>query len=73
MSTHEVISEIAGTVWEIRVNPGDRVEAGDELVILESMKMEIPVLAEDSGIVDAVLVEKGASVAEGQAIVSMRT
>jgi len=73
MSVHEVVSEIAGTVWEVRVNPGDQVESGDELLILESMKMEIPVLAEDAGVVEAVLVEKGSSVAEGQVVVSVRT
>ena len=73
MSIHEVVSEISGSVWQVHVNAGDTVNAGDELMILESMKMEIPVLAEEAGVVEAVLVEKGASVEEGQVIVSIRT
>lgn len=68
MGTHKVVSEIAGTVWEVRVNPGDKVESGDEIMIIESMKMEIPVLAEEAGTVKEVLVEKGISVTEGQAV-----
>jgi len=71
MAVHQVVSEIAGTVWEIRVGPGDKVEAGDEILVLESMKMEIPVLAETSGTVQALLVEQGASVSEGQAVASI--
>lgn len=71
MGTNSIVSEIAGTVWEVRVKPGDRVEVGDEIIIIESMKMEIPVLAEDSGVIDQVLVEKGTLVAEGQAVASI--
>lgn len=73
MSIHEVVSEISGSVWQVHVSAGDTVNSGDELMILESMKMEIPVLAEEAGVVEAVLVEKGASVEEGQVIVSIRT
>lgn len=71
MGTNNIVSEIAGTVWEVRVKPGDRIEVGDEIIIIESMKMEIPVLAEDSGVIDQVLVEKGTLVAEGQAVASI--
>ncbi len=73
MSVHEIVSEISGSVWQVHVSPGDQVSSGDELMILESMKMEIPVLAEEAGVVEAVLVEKGASVEEGQVVISLRT
>jgi len=73
MSIHEIVSEIAGSVWKIQVNAGDQVESGDELMILESMKMEIPVLADEAGVVEQVLVEQGASVEEGQPIITLRT
>jgi biotin carboxyl carrier protein len=48
MATIEVKSEITGTVWQLKSKPGDKVEAGDTLVVIESMKMEIPVITEDS-------------------------
>ena len=47
----EVKSEITGTVWQVRMKPGDKVEAGDILVVIESMKMEIPVITEVPGVV----------------------
>lgn len=48
-------SEMAGTVWKVLVNEGDTVEIGQEVVIIESMKMEIPVESEVAGIVKRVL------------------
>jgi acetyl-CoA carboxylase biotin carboxyl carrier protein len=47
----DVEAHITGTVWKISVEVGDSVEEGDPVVILESMKMEMPVEAEDSGVV----------------------
>ena len=44
-----VEAHITGTVWKIEVSPGDSVDEGDTVVILESMKMEMPVEAEDDG------------------------
>ena len=60
---------ITGTVWKIEVSVGDRVEEGDTVVILESMKMEMPVEAEDDGTVAEILVEEGQSVSEGDPLV----
>ncbi|MGF7239309.1 MAG: biotin/lipoyl-binding carrier protein [Frankia sp.] len=61
-------AEIVGTVLEVLVGPGDHVNIGDPLVVLESMKMEIPVLAEVRGTVTDLRVTKGGKVAEGQPI-----
>jgi biotin carboxyl carrier protein len=68
MAKIEVKSEITGTVWQIKVSPGDRVEAGDTLIVIESMKMEIPVIAEDGGVVKEILVKPTEPVAENQVV-----
>lgn len=65
----EIEAHITGTVWKIEVKPGDSVAEGDTVVILESMKMEMPVEAEDDGVVKAVLCSEGQAVAEGDALV----
>ena len=64
----EVRSEMVANVWKVVAAPGDDVAAGDPLVILESMKMEIPVEAPQRGTVTEVRVEKGAVVQEGDVI-----
>ncbi len=64
-----VEAHITGTVWKIEVEVGDAVEEGDTVVILESMKMEMPVEAEDEGTVREIRVEEGQSVAEGEVLV----
>ena len=64
-----VEAHITGTVWKVEVAPGDHVDEGDTVVILESMKMEMPVESEDEGVVSKILVEEGQSVAEGDALV----
>jgi acetyl-CoA carboxylase biotin carboxyl carrier protein len=64
----EVRAEMVANVWKIVVSEGDQVEDGDTLVILESMKMEIPVLAEDSGTVTALKVNEGDVIQEGDLI-----
>jgi biotin carboxyl carrier protein len=63
-----VKSEIAGNVWKIQTKPGDKVEAEGELMILESMKMEIPVLAPKAGVVKEIRVAEGEAIAEGQLV-----
>ena len=62
-------AHITGTVWKIEVAVGDTVEEGDTVVILESMKMEMPVEVEDGGTVKEILVEEGQSVSEGDTLV----
>ena len=68
MAVVNVKSEIAGNVWKIQVKAGDRVEAEGEIMILESMKMEIPVLAPRKGRVAEFRVNEGESVAEDQIV-----
>jgi len=65
----QIEAHITGTVWKIEVAVGDSVTEGDSVVILESMKMEMPVEAEDDGTVAQVLVEEGQSVQEGDPLV----
>jgi biotin carboxyl carrier protein len=64
----EVRAEMVANVWKIVAKQGDTVEDGDTLVILESMKMEIPVVAESSGTVSELRVEEGQVVQEGDVI-----
>jgi acetyl-CoA carboxylase biotin carboxyl carrier protein len=68
MARIEIKSEITGTVWQVKAKPGDKVESGDTLIVIESMKMEIPVITEDSGTVKEILVKVKAPVAEGQVV-----
>ena len=64
----EVRAEMVANVWKVLVSEGDQVGDGDTLVILESMKMEIPVLAEDSGTVTRLHVAEGDVVQEDDLI-----
>jgi acetyl-CoA carboxylase biotin carboxyl carrier protein len=63
-----VRSDMVANVWKVSVSPGDTVKDGDTLVILESMKTEIPVEAPHDGTITEVLVTEGGSVAEGDVI-----
>ncbi|MCQ2994313.1 urea carboxylase [Pseudomonas syringae] len=69
---HSVDSHIAGNLWQVQVEVGQRVEAGETLVILESMKMEIPLLAPTSGVVREVRVQPGSAVRAGQRVVVLQ-
>jgi len=62
----EVRAEMVANVWKVVAAEGQQLDAGDTLVILESMKMEIPVLAEFSGRVNAFLAEPSTLIEEGQ-------
>ncbi|MBK5305187.1 MAG: biotin/lipoyl-binding carrier protein [Frankiaceae bacterium] len=64
----EVRAEMVANVWKVVVAEGDPVADGDTLVILESMKMEIPVLAEGDGTVSTLAVSEGDVVQEGDVI-----
>ena len=65
----DIEAHITGTVWKIEVALGDTVEDGDTVVILESMKMEMPVESEDDGKVSEIRCEEGQSVQEGDVLV----
>ena len=65
----DIEAHITGNVWKIEVAVGDQVDEGDTVVILESMKMEIPVEAEDAGTVKEIRCEEGQSVSEGDVLV----
>lgn len=68
MARKEIKSEITGSVWKIVKKVGDAVDEEDALMILESMKMEIPVMAEANGTVTEIGVKEGDSVVEGQTL-----
>jgi len=65
MAELKVRSEIAGSVWRIEVAVGDEVAADDPLIVLESMKMEIPLLSPRAGVVREILVGEGDPIDEG--------
>jgi len=65
----DIEAHITGNVWKIEVAVGDSVSDGDTVVILESMKMEIPVESEDDGTVKEIRCEEGQSVSEGDVLV----
>jgi acetyl-CoA carboxylase biotin carboxyl carrier protein len=67
----DVAAHITGTVWKVQVAVGDRVESEQTLVILESMKMEMPVEAPQAGRVTAVHVSEGQAVDEGDVLVTL--
>ena len=68
MAEIAVRSEVVGIVMRIAAAAGAQVAEGDELVILEAMKMELPVLAPAGGVISAILVAEGDQVAEGQVL-----
>ena len=67
----EIRAEMVANVWKVVAAQGDHVDDGDTLVILESMKMEIPVLAEAAGTVTAMHVAEGDVVQEGDLIATI--
>jgi acetyl-CoA carboxylase biotin carboxyl carrier protein len=67
----DVEAHITGTVWKIECKVGEAVAEGDTVVVLESMKMEMPVEAEDGGTVSAIHVREGQPVREGEALVTL--
>ncbi len=73
MSRQEIKSEITGTVWKILTQPKQEVAEGDTLMILESMKMEIPVIVEDGGVVAEITVTEGEAIQEGQVVAIVET
>ena len=66
----EIKSPMSGSVWKVEVSEGDTVAAGDVCIILESMKMEIPIEAIDAGIVKEIKVAEGEFVQEGDSVLT---
>lgn len=66
MARVEIASEVTGKVWKIVAAPGTHMKMEDEILILESMKMEIPVLMSDTGNLIEILVAEGDAVEDGQ-------
>lgn len=64
----EVRAEMVANVWKLVVTEGSSVAAGDEICVLESMKMEIPIVTETSGVLQRFVVSEGDSVQEGDVI-----
>ncbi|WP_339633537.1 biotin/lipoyl-binding carrier protein [uncultured Sneathiella sp.] len=73
MALIDVIAEVTGKVWKIEAAVGQELEEDDDVVILESMKMEIPVGAPEDGTLKEILVGEGDSVSEGQVIARIET
>lgn len=72
MSDETVESEVAGTVWKIEAAAGDTIEEDDVILILESMKMEIPTMAPFNCEILEILVSEGEGISEGQALARIR-
>lgn len=72
MSERVIKSDITGTVWKVEVREGDAVEEDQVLVVMESMKMEIPLAAPEAGTVLRVLVQEGEAVKDGQNVVLLQ-
>jgi acetyl-CoA carboxylase biotin carboxyl carrier protein len=64
----EIKAHITGVVFQITARPGDSVAAGDPVIVLESMKMEIPVEAPRAGSVEEIRVQEGQTVQEGETV-----
>lgn len=72
MATQKLLAIVTGMVWKIERQPGEAVAAGDTVMILESMKMEIPVDAQVAGVLHELLVAEGEAVSEGQPVALLR-
>lgn len=68
---NEIKASMAGNMWKIVVAVGDKVEAGEDVAILESMKMEIPISAEQPGTVKEIKVNEGDFINEGDVILTI--
>jgi acetyl-CoA carboxylase biotin carboxyl carrier protein len=67
----EIKAHITGVVFQVTTKPGDSVQAGDPVIVLESMKMEIPVEAPRAGAIREIRVEEGQTVQEGDTVAVM--
>ena len=66
-----LLSEISGSIWKINCKVGDIIEAGQEVLIIESMKMEIPVVSNFAGVILSIFVDEGEMVNEDQKLIEL--
>jgi biotin carboxyl carrier protein len=69
MMTHEIVAPLDGKVFQLKINPGDRVEDDEEILIIEAMKMETPIFVPCDGTVREIRVKEGDEVAENDVLV----
>jgi len=67
-TTIELKTDITGSVWKVLKQPGDRVDEEEPVLIMESMKMEVPVMATEAGVVREILVKEGDIVSDGTVV-----
>jgi acetyl-CoA carboxylase biotin carboxyl carrier protein len=67
----KIEAEVGGTIWKLVATPGDKIEADAPILLVESMKMEIPVVAPRDGVLARILVAEGDLVAEGQIVAEL--
>ncbi|MGI9478313.1 MAG: biotin/lipoyl-binding carrier protein [Hyphomicrobiaceae bacterium] len=68
MAATKVVTDVAGNVWKIVAKVGDKVAEDDTIMIMESMKMEIPVTAPKDGTLKEIMVEEGEAIPEGETV-----
>ena len=66
-----IVASITGIVWKVLVTEGSEVKVGQDVVIIESMKMEIPITAEEDGIVKKILIQEGDFVNDSDVLVEL--
>jgi acetyl-CoA carboxylase biotin carboxyl carrier protein len=71
MAATKVVTDVAGNVWKIVAKIGDKLEEDDTIMIMESMKMEIPVTAPKDGTLEEILVEEGEAIPEGETVATI--
>jgi acetyl-CoA carboxylase biotin carboxyl carrier protein len=71
MAKIDINSEMTGSVWKILVQAGQEIAEGDTVILIEAMKMEIPVVALDSGRVSEILVKEGDMVTDGDVVMRL--
>jgi len=71
MASIKVRSEVTGSVWKLLKQPGDAIASGDEIMLIESMKMEIPVVADEDGTLAELMVAEGDPIQEGQVVATI--
>jgi len=68
----DIVATMAGTVFKVLVKPNDQVQPGQDVIVIESMKMEIPLQSETAGIVAEVKVKEGEFINEGGVLITLK-